>query len=101
MEVICLEDPLFAINEVSTIIKETIERIIGSNQYQNNKVNRWTADIVDQMLTELTNLNKPLKYIVQAVSYYYYSIYLNDLFLIGCHAKEWSRFTYSKFLLLG
>jgi len=35
--------------------------------YQHNKVNRWTADIVDHVLTELTKLGKPFKYIVQAV----------------------------------
>ncbi len=61
------EDTSFVIDEVSNIIKETIERIIGGNSYQHNKVNRWTADIVDNVLTELTKLGKPFKYIVQAV----------------------------------
>ena len=68
MEAIGREDTIFVVDEVSNMIKETIERIIGLNPYQPIKVNRWTADIVDQMLTELTNLNKPFKYIVQAVS---------------------------------
>ena len=63
------DDTSFVIDEVSNIIKETIERIIGGNAYQHNKVNRWTADIVDQVLTELTKLGKPFKYIVQAVSW--------------------------------
>ena len=62
------EETAFVIDEVSNIIKETIERVIGGNSYQHNKVNRWTADIVDQVLTELTRLGKPFKYIVQAVS---------------------------------
>ncbi|CAF0752290.1 unnamed protein product [Adineta ricciae] len=61
------EDTSFVIDEVSNIIKDTIERIIGGNSYQHNKVNRWTADIVDHVLTELTKLGKPFKYIVQAV----------------------------------
>lgn len=72
MDVISREDSIFAIDEVSTLIKEAIERIIGGNAYQYTKINRWTADIVDQMLTELTSLNKPFKYIVQAVSYFYF-----------------------------
>lgn len=69
MEVMSGEDTSFVIDEVSNIIKETIERIIGGNSYQHNKVNRWTADIVDNVLTELTKLGKPFKYIVQAVCY--------------------------------
>jgi flagellar motor switch protein FliM len=93
MEVISREDSLFAVNEVSNIIKEIIERLIGGNGYQHNKINRWTADIVDQLLTELTNLDKPFKYIVQAVSDFIPRfIYL--FFLLGDHGKEWSRFTY-------
>ncbi|CAM4863809.1 unnamed protein product [Rotaria socialis] len=56
MEVISGEDSSFVIDEVSNIIKDTIERIIGGNSYQHNKVNRWTADIVDHVLTELTKL---------------------------------------------
>ena len=62
------EDTAFVIDEVSTIIKKTIEHVVGGNTYQHNKVNRWTADIVDQVLNELTGLGKPFKYIVQAVS---------------------------------
>lgn len=61
------DDTSFVIDEVSNIIKDTIEKIIGGNSYQHNKVNRWTADIVDHVLTELTRLGKPFKYIVQAV----------------------------------
>jgi dynein light chain Tctex-type 1 len=67
MEVISREDSSFIVDEVSNLIKETVERVIGNNSYQQNKINRWTADLVDQLLTELTNLNKPFKYIVQAV----------------------------------
>ncbi len=69
MEFTNKENTLFDIDQISKLIKETIERIIGGNFYQNNKVNRWTADIVDQVLTELTSLDKPFKYVVQAVNY--------------------------------
>jgi dynein light chain Tctex-type 1 len=74
------EETLFVVDEVSTIVKETVERVIGGNLYQQNKVNRWTADVVDQILTELTNLNKPFKYIVQAVSYPVAFILIIDLY---------------------
>lgn len=70
------DDTSFVIDEVSNIIKDTIEKIIGGNSYQHNKVNRWTADIVDHVLTELTKLGKPFKYIVQAVCY--------SIILFGC-----------------
>ena len=62
------EYSVFSVDEVSNIIKEVIERLIGRNAYQHDQVTRWTADIVDQILTELTNLGKRFKYIVQAVS---------------------------------
>jgi dynein light chain Tctex-type 1 len=63
-------DTTFRVDQVSDIIKETVDRIIGNNVYLDSRVNRWTADVVDQILTELMNLNKPFKYIVQAVSYF-------------------------------
>lgn len=61
------ENTQFAIDEVSKIVKEVIERVIDGNSYEQDKVTRWIADIVDQILTELTSLDKPYKYIVQAV----------------------------------
>jgi dynein light chain Tctex-type 1 len=69
MEMLNREDSLFNADEVSNLIKQTVERVIGNNPYQQNKINRWTADLVDQLLTELTNLDRPFKYIVQAVCY--------------------------------
>ena len=62
------EETTFAIEEVSAIIKETVEQVIAGNIYQPEKINRWAADIVDQVLTVLTDQDKPFKYIVQAVS---------------------------------
>ncbi|CAF1043047.1 unnamed protein product [Rotaria sordida] len=61
------EDRIFTVDEISNIIKEVIERLIGNNFYEHDKVTRWTVDIVDHILTELTNLGKRFKYIVQAV----------------------------------
>lgn len=67
MEVIGRDDSSFDIDAVSRIIRETVERIIGNQPYDPHKINRWTADAVDQILTELTTLDKSFKYIVQAV----------------------------------
>ena len=95
-------DDLFDIEGVSGTIKDIVERNIGINSYQHNKVNRWTADIVDQILNDLTKANKPFKYIVQAVSRSHLSsspsTYLPPL---GDHAEEWSRSAYGQFVLLG
>lgn len=53
----------FVVDEVSNIIKESIEGAIGGNAYQHNKVNQWTSNVVEQCLNQLTKLGKPFKYI--------------------------------------
>lgn len=67
MDVIGREDSSFNTEEVAKIIKEALERIIGNKEYDQSKISRWTADSVDQILTELTNLDRPFKYIVQTI----------------------------------
>merc|ERR1712224_1092074 len=57
----------FVVDEVSMIIKESVENSIGVNAYQHNKVNGWTSSIVEQSLKKLTGLGKPFKYIVSVV----------------------------------
>ncbi|XP_074663141.1 dynein light chain Tctex-type 1 isoform X1 [Tubulanus polymorphus] len=57
----------FVVDEVSNIIKESIEGAIGGNAYQHNKVNQWTSNVVEQCLNQLTKLGKPFKYIVTCV----------------------------------
>ncbi|XP_065224708.1 dynein light chain Tctex-type 1 [Planococcus citri] len=58
------EQNLFVVDEVSSIIKQSIEDAIGGNTYQQNKVNMWTTQVVESCLQALTKLNKPFKYIV-------------------------------------
>eukprot|EP00795_Rhopilema_esculentum_P005098 gene5098-216_t len=53
----------FVVDEVSNVIKESIEGAIGGNAYQHNKVNQWTSSVVEQCLNQLTKLGKPFKYI--------------------------------------
>lgn len=55
---------LFVVDDVSKIIKETVESTIGGNAYQNDKVNSWTGTVVETVLQVLTQLQKPYKYIV-------------------------------------
>lgn len=61
------EENTFVVDEVSMIIKESVENAIGVNMYQHNKVNQWTSNIVEQCLKRLTALNKPFKYVVSVV----------------------------------
>jgi len=61
------EENAFVVDEVSMIIKESVENAIGVNMYQHNKVNQWTSNIVEQCLKRLTALNKPFKYVVSVV----------------------------------
>jgi len=57
------EETAFVVDEVSNIIKESIEGTIGGNAYQQNKVNQWTSNVVEMCLNNLTKLSKPFKYI--------------------------------------
>ena len=60
-------EPIFDVEEVSLIVRETIDENIGNQPYDHNKVNRWSAAIVDHTLTGLGKIPKPFKYIVHAV----------------------------------
>ena len=62
------ENAKFVTDEVFKIVTEVIERVADEDAYEHDKVTRWVANIVDQVLTELTILGKPFKYIVQVVS---------------------------------
>ncbi|XP_065837813.1 dynein light chain Tctex-type 1-like [Oscarella lobularis] len=61
------EETSFVVDEVSSIIKESVESVVGSSLYQHNKVNQWTSNVVEQCLGQLTKLGKPFKYIVSCV----------------------------------
>uniref|UniRef100_G1KD68 Dynein light chain Tctex-type 1 n=1 Tax=Anolis carolinensis TaxID=28377 RepID=G1KD68_ANOCA len=44
-----------------------IEGTIGGNAYMHSKVNQWTTSVVEQILSQLTKLGKPFKYVVTCV----------------------------------
>lgn len=48
---------------VFVFIEQCIEGIIGGVDYSQNKVNQWTASIVEHTLTQLVKQGKPFKYI--------------------------------------
>ncbi|XP_071372903.1 dynein light chain Tctex-type 1 isoform X3 [Centroberyx affinis] len=72
------EETAFVVEDVSTIIKESVEGAIGGNAYQHSRVNQWTTNVVEQCLSQLSKLGKPFKYI-----------------------EEWSRSADSQLMLLG
>ncbi|XP_018012644.1 dynein light chain Tctex-type 1 [Hyalella azteca] len=57
----------FVMDEVSAIIKMSVETVIGGNGYTSAKVNGWTAQVVESVLGNLSKLNKSFKYIVTCV----------------------------------
>jgi dynein light chain Tctex-type 1 len=73
------------VDEVSDIIKDSIEHSIGSQLYQQNMVNKWTNSVVENCLTRLCKLAKPFKYIgktvLSIVSVTYFKFYHDFAFL--------------------
>jgi dynein light chain Tctex-type 1 len=61
------EEATFVVDEVSNVIKESIESVIGGSTYQHSKMNQWTSNVVEQCLNQLSKLGKPFKYIVTCV----------------------------------
>ena len=57
----------FVVDEVSNVIKESIEATIGSQCYQQAKANTWTSNIVESILNSIMKFNKPFKYIASCV----------------------------------
>jgi len=62
------EESQFVVDEVSAVIKEAIESIIGGNVYQHNKVLPWSSSIMDSCLQSLVKLQKPFKYIGESTT---------------------------------
>ncbi|KAF7479791.1 dynein light chain Tctex-type 1-like [Marmota monax] len=61
------KETALVVDEVSNIVKEAMESAISNNAYQHSQVNQWTTNVVEQTLSQLTKLGKPLKYIVTCV----------------------------------
>ena len=49
---------------------QCIEGVIGGTDYNQNKVNQWTATIVEHSLTQLVKQGRPFKYIGKVVKWF-------------------------------
>ncbi|NP_001134975.1 Dynein light chain Tctex-type 1 [Salmo salar] len=61
------EETAFVVDDITTIIKDTVETTIGSSAYQQNRINQWTSSVVETSLNQLSKLGKPFKYIVTCI----------------------------------
>ncbi|XP_030638565.1 dynein light chain Tctex-type 1 isoform X1 [Chanos chanos] len=57
----------FVVEDVSRIVKESVEGVIGGSAYQHSRVSQWTSSVVEQSLSQLSKLGKPFKYIVTCI----------------------------------
>ncbi|XP_024363723.1 uncharacterized protein [Physcomitrium patens] len=62
-----VEDSLFIQDEMKTVIKDSIDETIGSQQFQHDKVEHWTNGVGESCIKRLAILNKPFKYVVTTV----------------------------------
>lgn len=54
----------FIVDDVTKIVKDTIEGLLTGNVYQQEKVNQWSASVSEQCLSALSKLKKNFKYVV-------------------------------------
>mmetsp|Transcript_28814 Transcript_28814/g.63480 ORF Transcript_28814/g.63480 Transcript_28814/m.63480 type:complete len:114 (-) Transcript_28814:924-1265(-) len=64
---ISAEEAAFVADDVSNIIKESIDAVLQNQQYNENKVSQWTSVCLENTIKKLTALNKPFKYVVTCV----------------------------------
>uniref|UniRef100_A0ABI0NM10 Dynein light chain Tctex-type 3 n=2 Tax=Bos taurus TaxID=9913 RepID=A0ABI0NM10_BOVIN len=54
----------FNADEAHNIVQECIDGVLGGEDYNQNNIDQWTANIVEQSLAHLVKLGKAHKYIV-------------------------------------
>lgn len=59
-----MADVSFVSEEVNSIVKDTIEQVIGSTSYNHSKVTQLTDQVIDEVLKKLVAQKKPYKYLV-------------------------------------
>ena len=101
MNVCCPIQTQFVVDEVSNIIKESIESTIGGNGYAHSKVGQWTNSVVESCLASLTKLQKPFKYIGEKCENYNISAQLHICRDFGFMWRDcWQCFAHSWLLCL-
>ncbi|TPX45705.1 hypothetical protein SeMB42_g03910 [Synchytrium endobioticum] len=58
------EEKAFVAEDVTNIVKESIESTIQNAAYHHGKVAQWNSNVIEQCLKKLSGLNRPFKYIV-------------------------------------
>ncbi len=53
--------------DVSNIIKESIDNVLQNQQYNEQRVSQWTSSCLESCMKRLTSLNKPFKYVVTCI----------------------------------
>mmetsp|Transcript_10271 Transcript_10271/g.33125 ORF Transcript_10271/g.33125 Transcript_10271/m.33125 type:complete len:114 (+) Transcript_10271:173-514(+) len=61
------EEAAFVPDDVSNIIKESVDSVLQNAIYNHNKVGQWTSNVVENCLKKLTDFNKPFKYVVTTI----------------------------------
>ncbi|CAG9824438.1 unnamed protein product [Phaedon cochleariae] len=59
-----IDDNQFVVDDVSKIVKDTIENVLTGTSYQQEKVNQWSASVSELCLGTLSKLKKQFKYVV-------------------------------------
>ena len=70
MEVAGSKSSAFDPVQTSVMVRETVTRLIGRETYEDDKVNQWTVNIIDSILTQLTDTNPKFKYIASIVRFF-------------------------------
>ncbi|XP_049942600.1 dynein light chain Tctex-type 1-like [Schistocerca serialis cubense] len=58
------EETEFVVEEVTTLVKECVEKIVGRETFQRQKCELYVHRIAEACISALARLNKPFKYIV-------------------------------------
>ncbi|XP_049818801.1 dynein light chain Tctex-type 1-like [Aethina tumida] len=54
----------FVVEDVSQIIKDTLEAVLNGSMYNVDRIKIWSTNISDQCLNQLAKLKKNFKYII-------------------------------------
>mmetsp|Transcript_9181 Transcript_9181/g.16112 ORF Transcript_9181/g.16112 Transcript_9181/m.16112 type:complete len:114 (+) Transcript_9181:132-473(+) len=61
------EESAFVADDVSNIIKESVDAVLQNQQYNEAKVSQWTSSCLENCIRKLAGLNKPFKYVVTCI----------------------------------
>ena len=58
-------DVMFASEEVATTVKEIVEQILNSEEFEPDKIAHYEEQIVEDTMKRLASQKKPFKYMIQ------------------------------------